>query len=139
MTERCDLQDHIVPYMLDERHVEDTLFIVVEEDFRFFDEGQGEPIAPEPKLKASQAFLQSALEPAVAARLQVGVPGYHTKSAASSNSGPLDEAYQQHPQKQCHQRPHMVGLVCPTRSGPCGGTPHSEGVVALADARRAEP
>ena len=82
----------------------DTLFIVVEEDFRFFDEGQGEPIAPEPKLKASQAFLQSALEPAVAARFQsgqekaklttfqahwqtrMGVPGDHKKSAASSSS-----------------------------------------------------
>ena len=109
MTETCDLQDHILPYILGERHVEDTLFIVVEEDFRFFDEGQGEPIAPEPKLKASQAVLQSALEPAVAARLQVGVPGYHTKSAASSNSGPLDEAYPQHPQKQCHQRPPHGG------------------------------
>ena len=47
VTERCDLQDHIVPYMLDERHVEDTLFIVVEEDFRFFNEEQGEPIAPQ--------------------------------------------------------------------------------------------
>ena len=72
MKETFDLQDHILPYALDERHVEDTLFIVVEEDFRFFDEGQGEPIAPEPKLKASQAFLQSALEPTVAARFQSG-------------------------------------------------------------------
>ena len=35
--------------MLDERHVEDTLFIVLEEDFRF--ERGGEPIAPDPKLK----------------------------------------------------------------------------------------
>ena len=39
-----------MPYMLDERHVEDTLFIVLEEDFRFCKEG-GEPIAPDPELK----------------------------------------------------------------------------------------
>ena len=49
MTERCDLQDHILPYILDERHVEDTLFIVVEEDFRFFEKEDGEPIAPRPE------------------------------------------------------------------------------------------
>ena len=46
----CHLQDHILPYILDERHVEDTLFIVLEEDFRFCKEG-GEPIAPDPALK----------------------------------------------------------------------------------------
>ena len=39
MTETCALQDHILPYILGERHVEDTLFIVVEEEFRFFDDG----------------------------------------------------------------------------------------------------
>ena len=105
MTERCDLQDHIVPYMLDERHVEDTLFIVVEEDFRFFNEEQGEPIAPKLELKASQSFLQSALEPEMldsfpgeADKLltlqshwqtRVGVPGDHKKSTSSSSRDEL--------------------------------------------------
>ena len=105
VTERCDLQDHIVPYMLDERHVEDTLFIVVEEDFRFFNEEQGEPIAPKLELKASQSFLQSALEPEMldsfpgeADKLltlqshwqtRVGVPGDHKKSTSSSSRDEL--------------------------------------------------
>ena len=61
----CHLQDHILPYILDERHVKDTFFIVVEEDFIFFDEGQGEPIAPKPTLTPSQAFLQSMVDPHV--------------------------------------------------------------------------
>ena len=30
------LQDHILPYMADERHAGDTLFLVCEEDFRLF-------------------------------------------------------------------------------------------------------
>ena len=38
-----------MPYMLDDRHVEDSLFIVLEEDLRLF-ANSVEPIASEPKL-----------------------------------------------------------------------------------------
>ena len=51
-----------MPYMLDERHPEDTLFLVVEEDFRFFDE-EGEPIAPEPQLGKSQQWMAKDIPP----------------------------------------------------------------------------
>ena len=86
--------------MLDERHVEDTLFIVCEDDFRFFEEKRlGEAV---PLLKPSQAFLQSPVEPAIAGKLRSaqekvkletlqahwqvrgGTPGDHKKSSGSS-------------------------------------------------------
>ena len=51
------MQDHILPYMLDDRHIDDTLFIVLEEDFSLF-EGKEEPIASMPKLTESQKYLQ---------------------------------------------------------------------------------
>ena len=106
MTTRCYLQDHILPYILDDRHVEDTLFIVCEEDFRFFEEKRpGEE--PRPKLQASQAFLQPASHPVLANKFRMeqekaklttlqahwqareGVPGDHNKSASSRRSEEL--------------------------------------------------
>ena len=50
-------QDHFLPYMLDDRHIDDSLFIVLEEDFKLWP-GKGEPIASQPKLTESQQFLQ---------------------------------------------------------------------------------
>ena len=49
-----------MPYMLDDWHVEDSLFIVLEEDFKLF-AGSVEPIASEPKLTKGQTFLQQDL------------------------------------------------------------------------------
>ena len=88
-----------MPYILDERHVEDTLFLVVEEDFRFFDQ-EGEPIAPEPQLGKSQQWMAKDIPPDLretfvssqeTARLsslqahwqtRVGVPGDNQKSGS---------------------------------------------------------
>ena len=50
------LQDHVLPYIQDLRHVPDTLFIVLEESFRLFP-GDGEPIAPDPAPTSAQSFL----------------------------------------------------------------------------------
>ena len=49
-----------MPYMLDDRHVEDSLFIVLEEDFKLF-AGSVEPIASEPKLTKGQRFPEQDL------------------------------------------------------------------------------
>ena len=39
------MQDHIIPYMADDRHAQDTLFFVVEEDFRLFERhSQAQPV-----------------------------------------------------------------------------------------------
>ena len=50
------LQDHIVPYMLDTRHIPDTLFIVLEEDFRLYPP-EGEPVASDVGISRGAEFL----------------------------------------------------------------------------------
>ena len=49
-------QDHVIPYMLDSRHIPDTLFIILEETFRLFP-SEGEPIAPDLPPSAGHTFL----------------------------------------------------------------------------------
>ena len=51
------LQDHIIPYMADDRHAPDTLFFVVEEDFRLFERHS----------QAQPSILQGVAEAAYAA------------------------------------------------------------------------
>ena len=50
------MQDHILPYILDDRHIDDTLFLVFEEDAQLF-RGKGEPIASKPRLTKSQKMV----------------------------------------------------------------------------------
>ena len=50
------MQDHILSYMLGDRHIDDTLFIFLEEDYTLF-EGKEEPIASMPKLTESQTYF----------------------------------------------------------------------------------
>ena len=50
------LQDHLVPYMLDTRHIPDTLFIVLEEDFRLYPT-EGEPVASDVGISRGAEFL----------------------------------------------------------------------------------
>ena len=91
--------------MLDDRHIEDSLFIVLEEDFKLFAESV-EPIASEPQLAKSQTSLQQDLpfEPAprgtvaqemktLQAEWQVrqDVPGDH-KEVAMTTCKPSDES-----------------------------------------------
>ena len=52
----CMLQDHIVPYMLDTRHIRDTLFIVLEEDFRLYPT-EGEHVASDVPISRGEEFL----------------------------------------------------------------------------------
>ena len=59
------LQDHIIPYMADERHAPDTLFFVVEEDFRLFARHSG--VAPDTLGRLGEAAY-AASSTAVAAR-----------------------------------------------------------------------
>ena len=49
-----------MPYILDDRHIDDTLFLVFEEDTQLF-RGKGEPIASKPRLTKSQEWFQEEL------------------------------------------------------------------------------
>ena len=53
-----------MPYILDDRHIDDTLFLVFEEDAKLFS-GKGEPIASKPRLTKSQKYLVEELPGAI--------------------------------------------------------------------------
>ena len=72
------LQDHLVPYMLDTRHIPDTLFIVLEEDFRLYPT-EGEPVASDVFVFRGAEFLGDDISGDSAGREPVASP-YPTAS-----------------------------------------------------------
>ena len=114
--------------MLDERHVEDTLFIVLEENFRFCEEG-GEPIAPDPAFKGSQDWLKQEIpaelgsgsdaQKAKLATLQahwqtrVGVPGDHRASDSKSSELSFTTRVAKASKEECEEQVshHLENLV----------------------------
>ena len=48
-------EDHVIPYMTDKRHASDTLFLVMEEDFRMYKIERGE--SSQVRTKEGPTFL----------------------------------------------------------------------------------
>ena len=120
-----------MPYMLDDRHIEDSLFIVLEEDFRLF-ANSVEPIASEPKLTKGQTFLQQDLPIGVPAprgsvaqelktlqahwQVRQDVPGDHKKVSRTTGRPSEETSFNYRPRKAqkgevAEMSPHLEAIV----------------------------
>ena len=75
---RCTLQDQVLPYMQDTRHLRDTLWNVLEENFRLYPT-EGEPVASDVFVFRGAEFLGDGISGDSAGREPVASP-YPTAS-----------------------------------------------------------